>query len=316
MVRRLEQFGYKNIFVDFHESKGFLGGSNFTQVMFDRMTQADIFMPLLSPGWLDSKWVFAELYLARYLKKQLLPVVIEPLDMRPMPPGLTEFIAIDFHTSEEDGARRLDLALRSLGADPRVGFRFKGFMSYSRVDTPQAEALHAALGGFNYPKSLQQKRTPLGAVPERLGTFFRDTVHLGAEQSLPKALERTLRDSEYLIVLCSPNAAASKWVNAEITQFLQFRDPRNVLAVLVDGARDSLEKSFPLAFQGEPLAPDLAYHGLEGVVERLAASMAGLEFDELSSRIGEEKATHAARPSEPRTTWWPFLRRGPASGPQ
>ena len=54
---------------------------------------------------------------------------------------------------------------------------------------------------------------------EPFGIVFRDDEEMGAGQCLGSALEGALDDAENLIVICSPAAAQSKWVDAEVRRF-------------------------------------------------------------------------------------------------
>ena len=50
--------------------------------------------------------------------------------------------------------------------------------------------------------------------------IFRDKTDLTAGP-LPEALKEALHQSRYLIVICSPNAVESPWVNEEIEKLLK-----------------------------------------------------------------------------------------------
>jgi hypothetical protein len=64
---------------------------------------------------------------------------------------------------------------------------------------------------------------------------FRDNTSLAATSNLWSALEQALQSSRFLIVLASPAAAASPWVNREITAFLRHRGAERVLLAVTDG---------------------------------------------------------------------------------
>ena len=58
---------------------------------------------------------------------------------------------------------------------------------------------------------------------------------MGAASNLGAALRGALEDSDSLIVICSPNAAKSAWVNEEIAHFKLIRRADRIFAVIVDG---------------------------------------------------------------------------------
>lgn len=134
------------------------------------------------------------------------------------------------------------------------GSRYDAFISYSRVDRGVADALERALEAY---------RPPPGVGPDRRLRVFRDEGDLtGAEYG--QAINEALRASDRLIVLCSPDARASRWVDDEIRRFLALRGPEHVVPVLVagipnnEGAPEDPRLAFPEALMeamGMPLAP-------------------------------------------------------------
>src|SRR4051812_4604923 len=99
-------------------------------------------------------------------------------------------------------------------------YRYWAFISYSSKDTPWARWLHARLENYTIPVHLRGRSTPVGEpAPERFRPLFRDRDELPASSDLTYDVEDALRASRYLIVVCSRNAAASKWVNKEIASF-------------------------------------------------------------------------------------------------
>ena len=98
--------------------------------------------------------------------------------------------------------------------------RYRGFVSYSQKDKRPAKKIHQALERYRVPKGID---VPLGK-DRRLGRFFRDDEELAGAASLGTALEGALDDSENLIVVASPNATQSNWVNEEIKWFKRHSD--------------------------------------------------------------------------------------------
>ncbi len=85
------------------------------------------------------------------------------------------------------------------------------------------------------PKALIGRETRLGPVPRRLFPIFRDREELPTASDLGSVIEDALGASEFLIVVCSPEAAQSKWVNEEILQFKRLQGEDRLLAIIVDG---------------------------------------------------------------------------------
>jgi len=87
---------------------------------------------------------------------------------------------------------------------------FDAFISYKRdTEGRTAAALCHAVRRIGVPF---YRRSPL--------RIFRDDEVLQAGTSLPRSVEQAIRASRYLVVLCSPGAAASPWVDKEIRHFL------------------------------------------------------------------------------------------------
>ncbi|MBT8062695.1 MAG: toll/interleukin-1 receptor domain-containing protein, partial [Gammaproteobacteria bacterium] len=100
-----------------------------------------------------------------------------------------------------------------------TGFRYKAFISYSHRDEKWASWLHKALESYRLPRQLVGRTTRYGEVPARFYPVFRDRDELSSGASLSDRVSEALDESESLIVVCSPAAAASKWVNEEIRVF-------------------------------------------------------------------------------------------------
>ncbi|WP_417514985.1 toll/interleukin-1 receptor domain-containing protein [Minwuia sp.] len=185
---------------------------------------------------------------------------------------------------------------------PENSYRFAGFISYSQKDKRWAQRIHKALETYRLPVGL-----PASAEIEgrKLGRFFRDDDELAGAPSLGAALTGALDDSRTLIVICSPNAAQSKWVDAEIRHFKARGPDARVLAVIVDGQPDSTDPDvmcFPPSLlrkvdsdgnltdePDEPLAPDASKEAFDRLIARLVAGLVGVAFDALWQREKRRK---------------------------
>jgi hypothetical protein len=87
---------------------------------------------------------------------------------------------------------------------------FDVFISYSRVDVRLARSLHLAL---------ERVEVPIDATIQsaRLRVFRDETDIRGTRYY--DAIDQTLRDSGKLLVICSPAARRSEFVNDEIRRF-------------------------------------------------------------------------------------------------
>jgi tetratricopeptide (TPR) repeat protein len=88
---------------------------------------------------------------------------------------------------------------------------------------------------------------------------FRDDTSLSATPSLWPSIEQALGQSRFLILLASPEAAASPWVGKEISYWLEHKGADSLLIALTDGALvwDNALGDFARG-EGTPLPPALA----------------------------------------------------------
>jgi tetratricopeptide (TPR) repeat protein len=173
-------------------------------------------------------------------------------------------------------------------------FRYKAFISYSHQDEAVARWLHRALETY---------RPPRGALPDHradrkypLSPIFRDREELVASSSLSDSIRKAIADSEFLVVVCTPAARESHWVEQEILEFKRQHPSDRVIAVIPPRTSqhcfpDALEREvLPSGEYGphtaEPLAADL--RGDRGARRlgflKLAAAMLQVDLDRLLKR--------------------------------
>ncbi len=172
-------------------------------------------------------------------------------------------------------------------------FNYKAFISYCHQDERWAAWLHRALESYHVPRKLVGSRTSLGKVPARIRPVFRDRDDLSSAADLSSTVNKALFESENLIVVCSPAAAASHWVKQEIREFTHFGRQKQIFCVIVDGdpaESGSVSACFPdaIAESGlqEPLAADARKwaDGKQLAKLKLIAGMLGVPLDQLRRR--------------------------------
>jgi tetratricopeptide (TPR) repeat protein len=180
------------------------------------------------------------------------------------------------------------------------------FLSYSHRDEEDAEWLHDALESYRVPSHLVGRLTEHGSVPRRLTPIFRDLSELPASDDLGEEICEAIAASRFLIVLCSPAAAVSRWTNAEIETFKAKHPDGTIFAAIVAGepfaceipdreAQECLPKALrfkydrhgrPTTKKIEPLAAD--FRGDSEARRRgflkLVAGMLGVGLDDLVRR--------------------------------
>lgn len=183
---------------------------------------------------------------------------------------------------------------------------YYAFLSYSHADEAMAKWLHEKLESFRVPSSIAGQLSETGIVPSRLTPIFRDRGELAAAGDLGTEIREALAASRFLIVLCSPSAAKSRWTNAEIDLFKRHRPDGCVLAAIVSGEPFASEKpgreaeeclppalrihydrrGRPTKKTAEPLAADLREtgDGKRNGFLKLVAGMTGVGLDDLIQR--------------------------------
>jgi tetratricopeptide (TPR) repeat protein len=184
--------------------------------------------------------------------------------------------------------------------------RYWAFLSYSHKDSGTANWLHGALEKYRVPRSLVGRDSPNGPIPASFSPIFRDRHELAASGDLGHTIREALAGSRCLIVLCSPEAASSRWTNEEILAFKKTQPGGRVLAAIVDGEPfasemkgRAAEECFPPALRqkfdsrGRPtgkraelIAADLRADGdgRQLGLLKIVAGMLGIGLDDLVQR--------------------------------
>lgn len=171
---------------------------------------------------------------------------------------------------------------------------YRAFVSYSHRDQAFGRRLHRRLERYAVPRRLVGRLTPRGPTPKRVAPVFRDREELSAAHDLSAEIREALASSGALIVVCTPNAAASPWVAREIELFRELHPDRPVLAALAAGEPvQAFPRSLTVA-GGAPVEPLAADFRREGDGARLAllklvAGVLGVRLDELVQRDAQRR---------------------------
>lgn len=179
--------------------------------------------------------------------------------------------------------------------------RYRAFISYSHKDDAWARRIHRALESYPLPKRLVGRETAAGPIPRRLSPIFRDQDELPAAQDLSDAVQTALSRSDALLVICSPDSVASRWVNREIEVFRELNPGGPILTAVVGGdPEDSVRQPagpracFPDSLLevdaagrvSEPLAADFRPEGPgeRAAILKLVSGLLDLRLDDLVQR--------------------------------
>ena len=176
--------------------------------------------------------------------------------------------------------------------------KYAAFISYNHRDRKTAAWLHRALETYRIPRPLLGRPSALGPLGKRLPPIFQDREELAASPDLAASVRAALNESASLIVICSPGAARSRWVNEEIRAFTALGRRQRIQCLICGGAPnasrvaggDPEEEALPPALfengEGEPLAADIrpGQDGREAAKLKLLAGLLGVDYDQLRHR--------------------------------
>lgn len=167
------------------------------------------------------------------------------------------------------------------------------------------EALHKKLEHYRIPSQIQKI-----TGKKKIERVFRDKEELPLSANLTENIYTALDNSEYLIVLCSPESRASQWVQREIEYFAGVHGKERIFAVLIKGEPEDVfppilcEKTeiktdingqnYIITEPVEPLAADVRGYSkkerlkkLDAEFLRLIAGILQCPYDELKQRHQE-----------------------------
>lgn len=202
-----------------------------------------------------------------------------------------------------------------MSAENTKEFHYDAFISYRHVDPDRfvAEKLHKELENFKLPKNIEaQLKKSNPDAKTKISRVFRDEEELPLSSSLEDQIVEALKNTDYLIVICSPRLKESQWCRKEIETFISLHGVDRVLAVLVEGEPgDSFPeelltrereitgkdgKKTTIKEDIEPLAADVRAENdqarlkaLKNEKIRLIATMFGLNYDDLKQRHKEQQ---------------------------
>ena len=200
-----------------------------------------------------------------------------------------------------------------------ITIKYRAFISYSHADTAWAKWLHRGLEGFRIDKDLAGRETATGAIPPSLRPIFRDRDDFTAGHTLTEQTQAALDASAALIVICSPSAAKSHYVNEEIRSFKSLHPERPVIPLIVAGKPDDPElECFPPALKFkldakgritkkriEMLAADAREEGdgKDLALAKVIAGLLGLTSDDVFRRAERERRAAARRRRRVQAPW-------------
>lgn len=160
-----------------------------------------------------------------------------------------------------------------------MAYTYSAFISYRHLpaDMAAAKAVQSALENYRIPADIRRK-----TGVKKLKRCFRDQDELPLADDLGASIEKALQESEWLIVICSPDLPESVWCLREVDYFIGLGRKDHIIPVLIAGEP---KDSYP---------PQITHEGTEEdtrEVEPLAADVRG----DLKKQLKTEKLRIIAR---------------------
>ena len=173
------------------------------------------------------------------------------------------------------------------------GKEYYAFISYKREDKKEAKRLQHALEYYRLPNHMRKEKPEL---PEYVRPVFRDMTDLEVGE-LSAQIHAGLEQSHFLIVVCSPRAAASKWVNDEVEYFISLGNQDKIIPYIIEGvphASNPSEECYPpallaLSKEKELLGANINEVGKDSATIRIVSRMFNIRFDTLYQRYEREQ---------------------------
>ena len=175
-----------------------------------------------------------------------------------------------------------------------MNYTYSAFISYRHLpaDMAAAKAVERALETYRIPSDIRKQ-----TGRKKLDRCFRDQDELPLADDLGASIEKALLESEWLIVICSPELPKSTWCCREIDRFISLGRRDRIIPVLISGEP---AESYPPEIthsasedggeEIEPLAADLRGNfrkQLRSEKLRIAARMLNLNYNDLKKREKE-----------------------------
>ena len=109
--------------------------------------------------------------------------------------------------------------------------KYTAFISYSQADRRLAKWIHRSLENYEIPKRYLGYRPETENWQKSLAPIFRDTDELDSSYDLTDEIRANFDASHFLILICSPNAAQSRWVDLEVAHFTASHDLSRLIFV-------------------------------------------------------------------------------------
>lgn len=179
-------------------------------------------------------------------------------------------------------------------------YEYFAFISYKEEDAEWAKWLQRKLEHYKLPTALRKENPKL---PERISPIYEYKSEAGGGR-LKEVIWKGLTSSKYLIVICSPRATKSQWLNRGIQYFVDSGQEENIIPFIIEGTPKASisgygsnpdEECFPSALlelkdERELRGININEMGRDAAAVKVVSYMFDLKFDNLWQRYEREKA--------------------------
>ena len=174
------------------------------------------------------------------------------------------------------------------------GFSYYAFISYNEKDEKWAKWLQWKLEHYRIPTKARNEHND---IPKRIRPVFWYKNDL-AGAHLNGSIQKELKRSQYMIVICSRNSAQSDWVNDEVSFFKdELGRGDKIIPFVVDGdinSTDPHKECLPLAIRHLPRTKelrcvDVREYGRSKALVNIVSTLFDIRFNILWNRFKFEQ---------------------------
>lgn len=110
-------------------------------------------------------------------------------------------------------------------------FDYYAFISYCHKDKKIAINIQRKLESYHLPSYIRKQNQD---IPKKI-KVYRDDTDAETGEELPEVLKKALKQSKFLILLCTTESARSHWVGWEIQMFIDLNRRNHIIPIIIDG---------------------------------------------------------------------------------
>ena len=128
-------------------------------------------------------------------------------------------------------------------------YKYFAFISFQSADAKEALWVQKAIESYRLPTAVSKQNKDL---PKKMRPCFCYLNDINLSEELMQELKLRMEQSQFLIVICSPNSAKSNFVNGGIDYFIEHGGRDRIIPLIVSGtpySNDPATECFPEALK-------------------------------------------------------------------